>query len=69
MGEPDFDCIVVGDGPGGYMSAIRTRQLGMKAPLSSWGGGGICLNWGCIPTKVLLRTSEAFLWKAPRLEN
>jgi dihydrolipoamide dehydrogenase len=53
------DIIVVGGGPGGYVAAIRAAQLGMKAAVVEREHlGGICLNWGCIPTKALLRTSE-----------
>ena len=54
-----FDLIVVGGGPGGYVAAIRARQLGMSVALIEREHlGGICLNWGCIPTKALLRSSE-----------
>ena len=54
-----FDLIVVGGGPGGYVAAIRAAQLGMKtACVEREHLGGICLNWGCIPTKALLRSSE-----------
>ncbi|MBC7433149.1 MAG: dihydrolipoyl dehydrogenase [Rubritepida sp.] len=54
-----FDLIVVGGGPGGYVAAIRASQLEMKGGLVQRAGlGGICLNWGCIPTKALLRASE-----------
>ena len=54
-----FDLIVVGGGPGGYVAAIRAAQLGMKTALVEREHlGGICLNWGCIPTKALLRTSR-----------
>jgi len=59
MAEQDFDLVVVGGGPGGYVAAIRAAQLGMKtAVVEREHLGGICLNWGCIPTKALLRTSE-----------
>ena len=59
MAETSFDLIVVGGGPGGYVAAIRAAQLGMKtAVVEREHLGGICLNWGCIPTKALLRTSE-----------
>jgi dihydrolipoamide dehydrogenase len=59
MAEQTFDLIVLGGGPGGYVAAIRAAQLGMKAALVEREQlGGICLNWGCIPTKALLRTSE-----------
>ena len=61
MAETGFDLIVVGGGPGGYVAAIRAAQLGMKtAVVERENMGGICLNWGCIPTKALLRTSEVF---------
>ena len=54
-----FDLIVLGGGPGGYVAAIRAAQLGMKAAVVERENlGGICLNWGCIPTKALLRSSE-----------
>ena len=56
-----FDLIVLGGGPGGYVAAIRAAQLGMKtAVIEGERLGGICLNWGCIPTKALLRSSEVF---------
>ncbi len=59
MAEQSFDLIVVGGGPGGYVAAIRAAQLGMKtAVVEREHLGGICLNWGCIPTKALLRSSE-----------
>jgi dihydrolipoamide dehydrogenase len=59
MPDSDFDLIVLGGGPGGYVAAIRAAQLGMKtAVVEREHLGGICLNWGCIPTKALLRTSE-----------
>ncbi len=61
MTEKQFDLIVVGGGPGGYVAAIRASQLGMKVALVEANHlGGICLNWGCIPTKALLRTSEIY---------
>src|ERR1700722_19133920 len=54
-----FDVIVVGGGPGGYVCAIRAAQLGLKTAIVERDRlGGICLNWGCIPTKALLRSSE-----------
>ena len=54
-----FDVIVIGGGPGGYVSAIRASQLGMKVALVEKEHlGGVCLNWGCIPTKALLRSAE-----------
>ncbi len=61
MIEPSqaFDLVVIGGGPGGYVAAIRAAQLGMKtAVIEREHLGGICLNWGCIPTKALLRSSE-----------
>ncbi|MGP1395755.1 MAG: dihydrolipoyl dehydrogenase [Inquilinaceae bacterium] len=59
MAETKFDVIVIGTGPGGYVTAIRASQLGMKAAVVERESlGGICLNWGCIPTKALLRSSE-----------
>lgn len=59
MAEDSFDLIVVGGGPGGYVAAIRAAQLGLKtACVERQHLGGICLNWGCIPTKALLRASE-----------
>ena len=59
MADQTFDLVVVGGGPGGYVAAIRASQLGMKTAIVERENlGGICLNWGCIPTKALLRTSE-----------
>src|SRR4051812_1021200 len=56
-----YDLIVLGSGPGGYVAAIRAAQLGMKVAIVEREKlGGICLNWGCIPTKALLRTSEIY---------
>jgi dihydrolipoamide dehydrogenase len=56
-----FDLVVVGGGPGGYVAAIRAAQLGMRVGLVEREHlGGICLNWGCIPTKALLRSGEIF---------
>ena len=61
MADTSFDVVVVGGGPGGYVTAIRAAQLGMKtAVVEREHLGGICLNWGCIPTKALLRTSEIY---------
>jgi len=55
----DFDLIIVGSGPGGYVAAIRASQLGLKtAVVEKENLGGVCLNWGCIPTKALLRSAE-----------
>ena len=61
MSEQSFDLIVIGGGPGGYVAAIRAAQLGMKtACVEREHLGGICLNWGCIPTKALLRSAEVY---------
>ena len=61
MAETSFDLIVIGAGPGGYVAAIRASQLGMKVCIIERENlGGICLNWGCIPTKAMLRSSEVF---------
>ena len=55
----EFDIVIIGGGPGGYVAAIRAAQLGMKAAVVEREHlGGICLNWGCIPTKALLRSAE-----------
>jgi len=57
----NYDCIVIGSGPGGYVAAIRASQLGMKtAVVERAEPGGICLNWGCIPTKALLKSAQVF---------
>jgi len=61
VADQKFDLIVVGGGPGGYVAAIRAAQIGMKTALVEANHlGGICLNWGCIPTKALLRTAEIY---------
>jgi len=61
MAETSFDVIIIGSGPGGYVTAIRAAQLGFKtAIIEREYLGGICLNWGCIPTKALLRSAEIF---------
>jgi dihydrolipoamide dehydrogenase len=61
MADTSFDVIVIGGGPGGYVAAIRAAQLGMKAAVvEAQHLGGICLNWGCIPTKALLRSAEVY---------
>ncbi|MBU2941746.1 dihydrolipoyl dehydrogenase [Shimia thalassica] len=61
MATSNFDMIVIGAGPGGYVAAIRGAQLGLKvAVVEREHLGGICLNWGCIPTKAMLRSSEVF---------
>ncbi len=57
----DFDVIVIGSGPGGYVTAIRASQLGFKTAIVERDMlGGVCLNWGCIPTKALLKSGEAY---------
>ena len=59
MVEHNFDVLVIGGGPGGYTSAIRSAQLGLEVGLAEKDElGGVCLNWGCIPTKALLRSAE-----------
>jgi dihydrolipoamide dehydrogenase len=61
MADTSFDLIIVGGGPGGYVAAIRAAQLGLKtAVVEANHLGGICLNWGCIPTKALLRSAEVY---------
>ncbi|MCL4674930.1 MAG: dihydrolipoyl dehydrogenase, partial [Pararhodobacter sp.] len=61
MADQSFDVVVVGAGPGGYVAAIRAAQLGKKVAIVERENlGGICLNWGCIPTKALLRSAEVF---------
>ncbi|MEZ5855516.1 MAG: dihydrolipoyl dehydrogenase [Hyphomicrobiaceae bacterium] len=61
MTDTAFDVIVIGSGPGGYVTAIRSAQLGFKTAIVEREHlGGICLNWGCIPTKALLRSAEAY---------
>lgn len=56
-----YDLIVIGSGPGGYVAAIRASQLGLKTAIVERENlGGICLNWGCIPTKALLKSAEVF---------
>ena len=57
----NFDIIIIGTGPGGYVAAIRASQLGLKtAVVEKENLGGICLNWGCIPTKALLKSAQVF---------
>ena len=57
----DFDIIIIGSGPGGYVAAIRASQLGKKvAVVERAEVGGICLNWGCIPTKALLKSAQVY---------
>ncbi|MBO6824644.1 MAG: dihydrolipoyl dehydrogenase [Sneathiella sp.] len=61
MSDQNFDLVVIGSGPGGYVAAIRAAQLGLKsAVIEREHLGGICLNWGCIPTKALLRTADIY---------
>ena len=56
-----YDVIIIGSGPGGYVAAIRASQLGLKtAIIEKESLGGICLNWGCIPTKALLKSAQVF---------
>ncbi len=60
-GGKSYDLIVIGSGPGGYTAAVRASQLGMKTAIVERSElGGICLNWGCIPTKALLRSAEIY---------
>ena len=61
MADKTFDVVIIGAGPGGYVTAIRGAQLGLKvAVIEREHLGGICLNWGCIPTKALLRSAEVY---------
>ncbi|MCX7288508.1 MAG: FAD-dependent oxidoreductase, partial [Rhodobacterales bacterium] len=61
MASQSFDVIVIGAGPGGYVAAIRASQLGLRVAIVERENlGGICLNWGCIPTKAMLRSAEVF---------
>lgn len=61
MADTSFDVIIIGSGPGGYVTAIRAAQLGMKAAVVEAAEiGGVCLNWGCIPTKAMLRSAEVY---------
>src|SRR3954470_5205131 len=61
MADTSFDVIIIGSGPGGYVTAIRAAQLGLKTAIIEKSHlGGICLNWGCIPTKALLRSAEIY---------
>ena len=57
----NFDIIIIGSGPGGYVAAIRASQLGMKVGVIEKAElGGVCLNWGCIPTKALLKSAQVY---------
>ena len=61
MSDSTFDVIIIGSGPGGYVTAIRAAQLGFKTAIVEKAElGGVCLNWGCIPTKALLRSAEIY---------
>src|SRR4029079_4342269 len=61
MADTSFDIVIIGSGPGGYIAAIRAAQLGFKtAIVEKQYLGGICLNWGCLPTKALLRSAEIY---------
>ena len=61
MNVTQFDLVIIGSGPGGYVAAIRAAQLGLTvAVVEREELGGVCLNWGCIPTKALLRSAEVF---------
>src|SRR5215471_15090114 len=61
MADTSFDIVIIGSGPGGYVTAIRAAQLGFKTAMVERSYlGGICLNWGCIPTKALLRSAEMY---------
>src|SRR5487761_2461998 len=61
MADTSFDIVIIGSGPGGYVAAIRAAQLGFKTAIIEKSYlGGICLNWGCIPTKALLRSAEIY---------
>ena len=59
MADYDYDVAIIGGGPGGYVAAIRAGQLGLRTALVEQDElGGICLNWGCIPSKALLKNAE-----------
>src|SRR3990172_10575625 len=61
MADKQFDLTVIGSGPGGYVAAIRAAQLGLKVAIIERDKlGGICLNWGCIPSKALLKSAELY---------
>ena len=65
--KPTYDVVVIGSGPGGYVAAIRCAQLGLRTvTIERENLGGICLNWGCIPTKALLKSAEVLEHDAPR---
>ncbi len=67
MADYDYDVLVIGAGPGGYVAAIRAAQLGLKTACADSRAtlGGTCLNVGCIPSKALLHASELFRGRAP----
>lgn len=70
MADKKFDVVVIGSGPGGYVCAIRAAQLGLKTAIVERENlGGICLNWGCIPTKALLKASEMYTDMTQRAEE
>ncbi|MBN2057100.1 FAD-dependent oxidoreductase, partial [bacterium] len=59
MAQSAYDVVVIGSGPGGYVAAIRCAQLGLTTAIVERDRpGGVCLNWGCIPTKALIRSAE-----------
>ena len=61
-----YDITIIGGGPGGYVAAIKASQLGMKVALFEEDRlGGVCLNWGCIPTKALLKSAQVFDYVSP----
>ena len=65
-----YDVIVLGSGPGGYVTAIRASQLGLKtAVIEKESLGGVCLNWGCIPTKALLKSAQVFEYLKTKYKN
>ena len=69
MENQKFDLIVIGSGPGGYVAAIRASQLNMNVAVVERAElGGICLNWGCIPTKALLKSAQVHNY-TKHLEN
>ena len=70
MADTSFDVIIIGSGPGGYVTAIRAAQLGFKTAIVEKSYlGGICLNWGCIPTKALLKNAELYHTLTHRAEE
>ena len=61
MADSQYDVVIIGSGPGGYVAAIRASQLGLKAAVVEKGDmGGVCLNVGCIPSKAFLHTAEIY---------